>query len=126
MKNIICVIALAALLLPLQGRAGDTGQVSEIFGCNFNEGKTWDDFERVNARYGDIVKEIGGAAAAFNAYVWRPFRGSQEITYLWAGYFENYRALGNHWQAIRESGREDEINSLWSEWIEPFTPRSAP
>ena len=115
MNKALYIVLLAALLLPFEARAGDTGQVSEIFACDFNEGKTWADFERVNTRFGEILKEIGGAAADFRAFVWRPFRGNQDLTYLWAGYFENYRVLGEHWQAIRESGREDEINALWGE-----------
>ena len=115
MKNTILIIALAVLLLPFQAQGADTGRVSEVFACTFNEGKDWDDFDRINKKYTEIMKNIGGAAANFDAYVWQPYRGSVEFTYLWAGYFDNYRALADSWQAVTDAGMEDEIDELWGE-----------
>ena len=64
-KNAKLIFALAALLLPFQAQGADTGRVSEVFACTFNEGKGWDDFKRINEKYTEIMKKIGGAAANF-------------------------------------------------------------
>ena len=36
-----------------------------------------------------------------------------EFSYLWAGYYENLQALADNWQAITDSGMEDEVDALW-------------
>lgn len=114
MRNAILMLV-AALLLPMASDAADTGRVSEVFACNFKEGKDWNDFERINQSFSSIVREIGGAADDFDAFVWQPYRGSAEITYLWAGYFDSFRGLADHWQAIEDAGRAAEIDELWGE-----------
>jgi len=35
-----------------------------------------------------------------------------EFSYLWAGYYENLQALADNWQAITDSGMEDEVDAL--------------
>ena len=113
-KSLLLILA-AVLLLPAQVRAADTGMVSEVFACTFKEGKDWEDLEEVTAKFAAILDKIGGDATNFNAYVWEPYRGNVEFSYLWAGYFENLRALGDNWQAVTDSGMEDEVNEIWGE-----------
>lgn len=67
------------------------------------------------ALFAEILKQIGGSADDFDAFVWQPYRGSVDFTYLWAGYYENLEALANSWQAITDSGMEDDIDALWGE-----------
>lgn len=115
MKTLALLVALAVLMLPVHARSADTGRVSEVFTCTFKDGKGWEDFERINARFSETLKKIGGAAANFDAFVWQPYRGRFDLSYLWAGYYENFQALSDNWQAIADSGMEDEIDALWGE-----------
>ncbi len=115
MKQAMLIFAVAALLPLSQAETADTGRVSEVFACTFKEGKDWSDFERINQAFGEMVKEIGGAADDFDAYVWQPYRGNVELTYVWAGYFANFRALGDQWQAVVDSGMDAKIDELWDE-----------
>ncbi len=122
MKKLIAVLLVGAVLTPFQATGAETGMINEVFVCTFNEGKDWDDFLEVSAFYGETVKKIGGAADDFFAYAWRPFRGSVEFDYLWSGYYENLRVLGDSWQAYigTEEGRAADAR-----WEELETCRSA-
>jgi hypothetical protein len=115
MNKTILLISLVALLLPFQVRAADTGRVSEIFACTFKEGKDWEDFNRINDKFAEMLDKIGGDANNFNAFVWQPYRGSVEFTYLWAAYYDNLQALADSWQAITDAGMDEEVNELWGE-----------
>jgi hypothetical protein len=115
MRKMTVIVALAVLLMPFQARAADTGPVSEVFACTLKDGKDWKDFERINAKFSDILKKIGGAASNFDAFVWLPYRGSVDFTYLWAGYYDNFQALADNWQAITDAGMDEEIDALWGE-----------
>ena len=115
MTKLITLLLVGGVLAPFQASAADTGPVAEIFACNLNEGKDWDDFLEVNAFFGEQVKKIGGAADDFNAYVWRPFRGSVEIDYLWAGYFDNLGALADSWAAMEGTKENAAAEARWDE-----------
>jgi len=115
MRKMTLIVAFAVLLMPFQARAADTGPVSEVFACTFKDGKTWEDFERINAKFSDALKKIGGAANSADAFVWEPYRGSVDFTYLWAGYYQNFQALTDSWQAITDAGMDAEIDALWGE-----------
>lgn len=122
MKKLMTLLLVGAVLAPFQANAADTGPVAEIFACSFNEGKNWDDFLEVNAFFGEQLRKIGGAADDFNAYVWRPFRGSVDFDYLWAGYYDNLGALADSWQVY---GGTEEGAAADARWDELETCRSA-
>ena len=115
MKTLSLMVVLALLSLPFQSRAAETGTVSEVFVCTFKDGKGWEDFERINAKFAETLAKIGGDAENFDAFVWQPYRGRFDFTYLWAGYYENFQALTDNWQSIADSGMEEDIDALWGE-----------
>ena len=82
-KSLLLILA-AVLLLPAQVRAADTGMVSEVFACTFKEGKDWEDFEEVNAKFADILEQIGGAATNLNAWASRTYTRLRTIPSLMA------------------------------------------
>ena len=113
MKKLITILLIGAVLAPFHAGAADTGMINEVFACTLKEGKTWDDWREVNAFFGESVKKVGGAADDFFAYAWRPFRGGVEFDYLWSGYYENLRVLGESWEAFDGTPEATASSARW-------------
>ena len=115
MRLRIFIVLVGALTLTGQVSAADAPRVAELFGCTFNEGKNWDDFEETNAFFAETVKKIGGKADDFDAFVWQPFRADLDITYLWNGYYANLATWGEATQAYLDSPLSEAADDKWGE-----------
>lgn len=86
------VLAMATMLAGSIAHAAETGEVRQVYACNYINGADRDDL--MSAR-DNLVKQLDKLDIKLNTYLWTPLTGGNgEIDLLWQNHYENLNAFG--------------------------------
>jgi len=92
------------LLVSISVQAADTGPVSEIFACNFKDGKDMSDNEASIAFFLEQREKIGSRDLdSMQTTMWWPQISNSGIDTIWMDTFPNLSAFGRAKDAFKES-----------------------
>jgi hypothetical protein len=91
-RALLSVLTLAITCSGLFVHAAETGEVREVYACNYINGADRDDL--MSAR-DNLVKQLDKIDIKLNTYLWTPMTGTNgEIDILWQNHYENLNAFG--------------------------------
>jgi hypothetical protein len=91
-RALLSAAALTLTLTSLFVQAAETGEVREVYACNYINGADRDDL--MSAR-DNLIKQSDKLDIKLNTYLWTPMAGTNgEIDFLWQNHYENYNAFG--------------------------------
>ena len=92
------------LLLPGAAIAEETPPATQVFLCNFLDGKDIDDVDEATEFFKKQIEKIDSADLnAYQAFLWEPYVGRTDYDFLWFGAHANLNALARAQSALEGS-----------------------